>query len=223
MAVPSHPAPGQGALRPRPAQGPGQPVHQPDMLAVGRPRPGVSVRARAGADRLDRGRADRPAVGRRGSDLPVAPHHLLDQLAVPLLRTPALRHRRRVAQPRMAGAAVAGRGVAQQPPCLPDLRRARAAMVGGGRVVVGHPGPRARGAGLGRGPSRTRAPGPQGAVARLSRRVRPAAASRTRPATPARKPPRVAEAPSLQAIGAADPGATESIRWTTWWWWSWGW
>ena len=37
---------------------------------------------------------------------------------------PALRHRRRVAQPRVAVAAHVRRGVAQQPPRLPDLRRA---------------------------------------------------------------------------------------------------
>ena len=58
-----------------------------------------------------------------------APRDLLDQLAVPLLRAPALRHRRRVAQPRVAVAALVRRGVAQQPPRLPDLGRARPALL----------------------------------------------------------------------------------------------
>ncbi len=54
-----------------------------------------------------------------------APRDLLDQLALPLLRPAALRHRRRVAQPRLARAADVRRGVAQQPPRLPDLRPPR--------------------------------------------------------------------------------------------------
>ena len=54
-------------------------------------------------------------------------HHvdLQHQLAVPLLRPAAVRHRRRVAQPRLARAARLRRGVAQQPPRLPDLGPAR--------------------------------------------------------------------------------------------------
>ena len=54
-------------------------------------------------------------------------HHvdLQHQLAVPLLRPAAVRHRRRVAQPRLAGAARLRRGLAQQPPRLPDLRPSR--------------------------------------------------------------------------------------------------
>ena len=39
------------------------------------------------------GRADRPAVGRRGAHVPAPPRHLLDQLAVSLLRPAQLRHR----------------------------------------------------------------------------------------------------------------------------------
>ena len=72
-------------------------------------------------------RVDRPAVGRRGADARAAPRDLLHQLAVPLLRPPALRRRRRVPQPRVAVALLDGRVVASQPPCLPDLGRARAA------------------------------------------------------------------------------------------------
>ena len=70
-----------------------------------------------------------PAVGRRRAAARPAPRDLLDQLAVPLLRAPALRDRRRVAQPRVALAAVLRRGVAQQPPRLPDLRGPRDALV----------------------------------------------------------------------------------------------
>ena len=58
--------------------------------------------------------------------LVAAPRDLLDQLAVPLLRPPQVRDRRRVAQPRLAGAAVVRRGVAQRPPRLPDLGAPRA-------------------------------------------------------------------------------------------------
>ena len=42
---------------------------------------------------------DRPAVGWRGEDARAAPHDLLDQLALPLLRAPRLRHRGPFAQP----------------------------------------------------------------------------------------------------------------------------
>src|SRR5439155_1392954 len=82
--------------------------------------------------------------------------HLQHQLVVPLLRAPALRHRRRVAQPRLARAALAGRGVAQQPPRVPDLRRARPAPLGARHLRRGDLGARADGAGVGR---RARQPG----------------------------------------------------------------
>ena len=88
------------------------------------------ARLRARRDR--RGRAHRPAVGRRGAHRPAAPRDVLDQLAVSLLRPAALRDRRRVAQPHVARAAVLRRGVAQQPPRVPDVGRARDALVRAG-------------------------------------------------------------------------------------------
>ena len=54
-----------------------------------------------------------------------ASRDLQHQLAVPLLRPPPVRHRRRVAQPRVAGSDRVRRGLAQQPPRLPDLRPSR--------------------------------------------------------------------------------------------------
>ena len=90
-------------------------------------------------------------------------HHvdLQHQLAVPLLRPPALRHRRRVAQPRVAGAAHVRRGVAQQPPRVPDLGRARAAPLAGRPLGAGDLGAREARPGLGRRARQPRAPGAQ--------------------------------------------------------------
>ena len=93
-------------------------------------RPARPVRARLAARRHARGRAHRAAVGRRGADARPAPRHLQHQLAVPLLRPPRLRDRRRVAQPRLAVAVHVRRGVAQQPPRVPDLGRATACAAG---------------------------------------------------------------------------------------------
>ena len=54
-------------------------------------------------------------------------HHVdvQHQLAVPLLRPAAVRHRRRVAQPRVAGPVRLRRGLAQQPPRVPNLGPSR--------------------------------------------------------------------------------------------------
>ncbi len=70
-------------------------------------------------------RPARAALGRRGADLRPPPHHLLRQLPLPLLRPPRLRDRRRVPQRRLARALHLRRGLAQQPPRLPDLRPPR--------------------------------------------------------------------------------------------------
>ena len=63
-------------------------------------RPRAAVRPRLRDRRDDPDRAHGPAVGRRRADRAAAPRHVLDQLAVPLLRPPALRDRRPLAQPR---------------------------------------------------------------------------------------------------------------------------
>ncbi len=60
----------------------------------------------------------------------LAPRDLVDQLGVPLLRAQALRHRGRVTQRLLAGAALDGRGLAPQPPRVPDLGLPRAALLG---------------------------------------------------------------------------------------------
>ena len=87
-------------------------------------RAGVRTRLAIGGT-LDR-RAHRHAVGRPVRMLVAAPRDVLDQLAVPLLRPPRVRHRRPLPQPRLAVAALVRRGLAQRPPRLPDLGRARA-------------------------------------------------------------------------------------------------
>ncbi len=66
---------------------------------------------------------------------------------------------RRVAQPRLARAAVDGRGVAQQPSRLPDLGRARPARVGDRSVRAGDPRARGDRPGVGRAAHLARARG----------------------------------------------------------------
>ena len=92
----ANPAP----LRQGPARRPRPALHQPHLPPVGRGRAGHPVRPGLRAERLARGRAHRAAVGRRGAGADPAPHDLQHQLAVPRLRPAAVRHRRRVAQPR---------------------------------------------------------------------------------------------------------------------------
>ena len=105
---------------------PGRAVRQLDVPDLGRsPAGAVAFGLGVALTGMPARRPDGAAVGRRRADLPAASRDVLHQLAVPLLRPPALRDRRRVAQPRMAGAAVARRGVAQQPPRVPDLGRPR--------------------------------------------------------------------------------------------------
>ena len=72
-----------------------------------------------------RGRAHRAAVGRSGARADPASHDLQHQLAVPRLRPAPVRHRRRVAQPRVAGPVRLRRVLAQQPPRVPDLGPSR--------------------------------------------------------------------------------------------------
>ena len=83
------------------------------------------VRARLADHRRARGWADRAAVGRPGAHLPAAPRDLVDQLDLPLLRSPPLRRRGPLDQRVVARAAEHGRGVAPQPPHVPPLGQAR--------------------------------------------------------------------------------------------------
>ena len=92
-------------------------------------------RARLRPARLHaRGRDPRPRSGAASCALLPAPHHVVDQLRLPLLRPPALRPRGPLDQRRLARAPVARRGVAPQPPRVPALGRARAALVGDRRL-----------------------------------------------------------------------------------------
>ena len=62
----------------------------------------AAVRRRRGVDRHRRRRPAGAALGRRGQDHDPSPRDLLGELALPLLRPPPVRNRRRVAQPRLA-------------------------------------------------------------------------------------------------------------------------
>ena len=84
------------------------------------------------------GAADRPALGRPRSRLLRPPRDLERQLGLPFPRHAALRGRRRVAQRLLARAALAGRGLAPQPPRLPPLGRARPAPLGARPHGAGH-------------------------------------------------------------------------------------
>ena len=101
LAVHPHRARAEDALRAGPDRRPGRQLHQPHVRAVGA-RPGSPCRSCSagliGGTLADG--PDRPAVGRRRADARPAPRDLQHQLAVPLLRPPALQDRRRVAQPR---------------------------------------------------------------------------------------------------------------------------
>ena len=139
------------ARRPRPA------VHQPHLPALGGGRAGAPVRPRIRPDRQPGGRVDRALVGRGRPGLPPASRHLQHQLPVPLLRPAAVRHRRRVAQPRLAGADRVRRGVAQQPPRVSHLRPARPRPPPGRPERVVDRGAGALPPGLGRDPHQPRA------------------------------------------------------------------
>ena len=91
---------------------------------------GAPVRARLAAHRDARRRAHRAALGRARADLLRPPHHLVDQLDLPLPRQPPLRHRRPLDQRLVALARLARRGLAPQPPRLPALGRPRPAPLG---------------------------------------------------------------------------------------------
>src|SRR3954465_4031260 len=92
-----------------------------------------------GRRRHAHGGRDGPGLGRTDPHGRPAPRHVLDQLAVPRLRAARLRDRRRVAQPGLAGAAVVRRGLAQQPPRLPDVFGPRPEVVADRPLEHDHP------------------------------------------------------------------------------------
>ena len=138
------------------------------------------VRARLADRRLPSYGSHRAVVGWRRAHAGPAPRHLLDQLAVPLLRAPPVRHEGRVAEPAVAGDPVVRRVVAQQPPRLPDLGRARHAQLADRHLGDGDPRAGEAGARLGR---RSRQPGAAG-EARASLEHRPRCATRSRARCP---------------------------------------
>ena len=129
VAVHPHPAWRSGPLRPRSSARPRRELHRPHVRGVGPGRIRRGFRAGRGDRRNCRGRPHRPALGRRRPDVLPAPRDLQHQLDLPLLRPARVRHSRSLGQRAVAGAAVDGRVLAQQPPRLPHLRRPRAALV----------------------------------------------------------------------------------------------
>src|SRR4051794_39590836 len=165
LAVHPHRSRQPPAVRARPPRRPDRPHRRSHVHPLGARRAGGLVRSRR-RDRRHGGRGpDRSALGRRGPHPRPAPRHVLDQLALPLLRAQALRQRRRVAQPRVAGFANLRGVVAQQPSRLPDVGRPRDAALGDRSVGDVHLGSREARAGLGR-----RA-GPPGAPDQQARRL----------------------------------------------------
>ena len=118
-------------LRQGPARRPVDPVRRPARSCSGccSVSPPRSASASPSPGTVTGG-SDGPAVGWRGPDLLHAPRDLQHQLAVSLLRPAGLRHAGRVTQPRLAGHPDLGRGVAQQPPRVPDARIATACGAG---------------------------------------------------------------------------------------------
>ena len=117
-------------LRAGPLRGPEDARDRPrfPLLVLARPAPPPLAGLRAARARS---RARSPgALGRAGSDLPRPSRDLVRQLRLPLLRQPALRRRRPVDQRLLARPPLARRVLAPQPPRLPALGRARAALVG---------------------------------------------------------------------------------------------
>ena len=87
-------------------------------------------RARLAADRNARRRTHRTALGRARADLLRPPHHVVDQLDLPLPRPPPLRRRRMSTNVWWLSLASLGRILAPQPSRLPALGRPRPAPLG---------------------------------------------------------------------------------------------
>ena len=108
------------------------------------------------------GALQRPRLGRPRPRVLPPPHHVVDQLRLPLLRQPPVRDRRPLHQRLLARPAVARRGLAPQPPRVPALRAARPALVGDRRLGAGHLRDGEGRARVERRPHLARAPGGQG-------------------------------------------------------------
>ena len=151
-----------GPLRQGPARRPRPALHQPDVPALGAGRAGPPVRARRRADRLDRRRPHGTAVGRRGArsssciTRPSASTRCATSSAGD--RSPPAIESRNLAW--LAPLAVR-RGLAQQPPRLPDLGAPRAESMAARPRGVAHRRARALPSRVGCHPDQPRAPASQ--------------------------------------------------------------
>ena len=128
------------ALRARPQEGPADPLGRQVLPAVGAARPRDPVRARLRAlRRLAVRRLHRVRVGRPRARLPAAPRHLERELDLPHVRQQAVRDRGREPRQLDRRDGLARRGLAPQPPRLPDLRPPRPAPLPARPVLRGHP------------------------------------------------------------------------------------
>ena len=129
----------QGALRQGPDRRPGREVHRPHIRAVGARRGSAFPFALGYALTEARSSAASPACcgeARSGSCSCTTRRSRSTRCATSSAGA-ASRRRRPVAQQRLAGAADARRGVAQQPPRVPDLRAPRPAPVAAGPLLRG--------------------------------------------------------------------------------------
>ena len=150
---------GRPQPRPRPRLGPHALVD--DARRHPRPRPGILLevgtrpRSRPGPSRarpvplhlptafvrgpLCRGRPALAGLGRLRPVVPGTAFDLAGQLGHARLGLPQLSDPRHLDEPLVGGPAHLRRGLAQQPPCVPDLGPARPAVVGARRDLLGHP------------------------------------------------------------------------------------
>ncbi len=149
---------GRREVRARPARGPRHAHGAPVLRAARGARPGDPLRPRLADLGRAGGRPHRALLGRPGARLPGPPRDVLDQLDLPLLRAPALHDRGRVDQRVLARSPLLRRVLAPQPPRLPPLGAARAALVGGGPGRLGDPRDAPARAGLERGADHEGAP-----------------------------------------------------------------
>src|SRR5439155_11012687 len=120
---------------------------------------GDPLRRRLGAVGHHARRPDRARLGRARPPVPVPPRHLQRQLARALRGTAAIRDLRPLDEPRGSGPALARRVMAPQPPRVPALRAAWAALVRAGRLGAGDPPAGMRRPSLERGADIARASG----------------------------------------------------------------
>ena len=117
------------ALRARPDRRPGRRASSTAPSCSGRSAGLVAAVRRSAGDRRHAARTALTGLLWGGAVRMLVLHHVTYSInsLCHFFGRRALRHRRRVAQPRLAGAALVRRGVAQQPPRVPDLGRARPA------------------------------------------------------------------------------------------------